>query len=142
MPAVKGVPSFLTPIKLLSNQSEWIVKIGDNDTLAALVAKVVNAYLLVVLSDTDGFYDSDPKLNKSAKKIEVVRSITKEMEGYAGDKGSENATGGMKTKIEAAKIVTSAGIDMILTSGQNPEELHDILAGDIKGTLFTKQKSV
>ena len=117
------------------------IKIGDNDTLSALVAILVKADLLVVLTDTDGFYDSDPRLSKAAKKIKVVEKITAEMELYAGEKGSENATGGMKTKIEAAKIATNAGIDMILTSGQNLEELHDLISGDIKGTLFVKQKS-
>jgi glutamate 5-kinase len=115
------------------------IKIGDNDTLSALVAILADADLLIVISDIDGLYDCDPRTNDCAKKISYVEKITSEIESYAGDKGSDNATGGMKTKIEAAKMVTAAGIDMILTSGLDLEEIYEVLEGKPKGTVFLRQ---
>lgn len=115
------------------------IKIGDNDTLSALVAILAKADLLVIISDIDGFYDCDPRTNSNANKFLVVDEITEQIESYAGDKGSENATGGMKTKLAAARMVTDAGIDMILTSGQNPESIYEIFEGGLKGTIFLKK---
>lgn len=117
------------------------IKIGDNDTLSALVAILSKSDLLVIISDIDGFYDCDPRTNSNANKFLVIDEITEQIESYAGDKGSENATGGMKTKLAAAKMVTDEGIDMILTSGQNPESIYDILEGRPRGTIFLRKRS-
>jgi len=114
------------------------IRIGDNDTLSAIVAIITKADLLVMLSDIDGFYDCDPRINTLANKIDIVENITLEMEGFAGGKGSDNATGGMKTKIRAARMVTAEGIDMVLASGQRLEEIYDIMDGKPKGTVFLR----
>ena len=102
--------------------------------------KLCRADLLVILSDIDGFYDGDPRRNESAKMLSIVEKITKELEECAGGAGSSVGTGGMITKLEAAKNVAEAGIDMVLTNGENPEILVDILAGEDVGTLFVGKK--
>lgn len=112
------------------------LEFGDNDTLSAIVAKLVRADLLVILSDIEGLYDEDPKNNKNAKLIPIVKEITKDIEALAGGAGSNCGTGGMFTKISAAKIATRAGIDMVIASGENPEGIYDILEGKQVGTLF------
>ncbi len=112
---------------------------GDNDTLSAIVATLINADLLIILSDIDGFYDSDPKENSSSKKLSVVTEINEDIESYAGGVGSKHGTGGMVTKIGAAKIATAAGIDVVLANGNNPFIINDILKGEDVGTLFVKQ---
>jgi glutamate 5-kinase len=114
---------------------------GDNDTLSAIVAKLINADLLVILSDIDGFYDCDPRKNSCSHMISVVEEITPEIEKCAGGEGSKRGTGGMITKLRAAKIVNSSGIDMVLSNGDNPEVLLDIVSGKNVGTLFTSKKS-
>ncbi len=116
------------------------IALGDNDTLGALVAESVKADLLIVLSDTDGFYDKDPHKNADAKLISVIDKITPEIEELAGGKGSQFGTGGMITKIHAAKICTAAGCDMIITNGSNPDVIYDILDGKSVGTKFLKVK--
>ena len=110
--------------------------IGDNDTLSAIVAKSVNADLLVLLSDIDGLYTADPHKTRSAKLIEKVKEIDDKIVSLAKGKGSELATGGMETKIKAAKIVTSAGTDMIITNGADIENLYKIADGESVGTIF------
>ena len=122
------------------DEIENIVRFGDNDNLSAIVAKLCRADLLVILSDIDGFYDGDPRRNESAKMLSIVEKITKELEECAGGAGSSVGTGGMITKLEAAKNVAEAGIDMVLTNGENPEILVDILAGEDVGTLFVGKK--
>ena len=122
------------------DEIENIVRFGDNDNLSAIVAKLCRADLLVILSDIDGFYDGDPRTNESAKMLSIVEKITKELEECAGGAGSSVGTGGMITKLEAAKNVAEAGIDMVLTNGENPEILVDILAGENVGTLFVGKK--
>ena len=114
--------------------------IGDNDTLSAIVAKSVNADLLVLLSDIDGLYDRDPHKDKNAKLIPVVNKITKDVLALADGKGSELATGGMATKLKAAQIVTKAGTDMIITNGSKIENLYDIADGKQVGTRFTGKR--
>ena len=116
------------------------IVIGDNDTLSAFVAVSVEADLLVLLSDIEGLYTSDPRTDKTAKIIPVVDKIDEKIESLCGGKGSELGTGGMITKIHAAKIATSAGVDMIITNGENPESLYDIVEGKNVGTLFRKVK--
>ena len=122
------------------DEIENIVRFGDNDNLSAIVAKLCRADLLVILSDIDGFYDGDPRTNESAKMLSIVEEVTKELEECAGGAGSSVGTGGMITKLEAAKNVAEAGIDMVLTNGEKPEILVDILAGEDVGTLFVGKK--
>ncbi|WP_243108728.1 glutamate 5-kinase [Clostridium rectalis] len=112
------------------------IKVGDNDTLSALVAKLIGADLLILMSDIDGLYNSDPKKDKDAKLISFVENITKEIESCAGGAGSNLGTGGMTTKINAAKIVNSAGISMVIVNGDNAELLSEILDGKNVGTWF------
>ncbi|MFA6309090.1 MAG: glutamate 5-kinase [Clostridia bacterium] len=116
------------------------IKIGDNDTLSAIVARLIDADLLIVLSDIEGFYDSDPRKKEDAKIIPVIDEITPEIEKCAGEKGTKRATGGMKTKLAAAKIVTDANINMIIASGKNPGIISDIINGKNIGTLFVAKK--
>ena len=115
------------------------IVIGDNDTLAAIVAKSVGADILVLFSDIDGLFTSDPHKNSDATLISVVSEITDEIRSLAGDKGSSLGTGGMKTKIRAAEISTSKGCDMVIANGENPYVLYDIVDGKSVGTRFLKK---
>jgi len=112
---------------------------GDNDTLSAIVAKLIEADLLVILSDIDGFYDQDPHKNPEARLIDVVEEVTPEIEALAGGAGSNRGTGGMITKLHAAKIANLAGVEMVLATGKDPRILLDILEGKNVGTLFRRQ---
>ena len=105
------------------------IKVGDNDTLSALVAVSVGAELLVILSDVDGLYDADPHKNADAKLIERVHGTPEYIFDLAGDVGSALGTGGMKTKMNAAKICVDKGVDMAIANGENPELLYNIVAG-------------
>ena len=105
------------------------IKVGDNDTLSALVAVSINADLLIILSDVDGLYDKDPHKNADAKLIERVDGVPEELFSLAGGEGSALGTGGMKTKLSAAKICTQAGAEMAIACGENPEILYDIVDG-------------
>lgn len=113
---------------------------GDNDTLSAMTAKLINADMLIILSDIDGFYDQNPQSNENAKLIPVIKEITEEIENAAGDSGSLVGTGGMSTKIFAAKIAVNSGIDMVICNGKHPESIYDILDGKLVGTLFIGKK--
>lgn len=117
-----------------------ISSIGDNDTLAALVAVNTKADLLILLSDIDGLYTGDPRKNKGAKMISSVYEITEEIEALAGGAGSKLGTGGMATKISAAKLVTGNGIDMVITNGSKPKLLYEIIGGNAVGTRFYCEK--
>ena len=117
------------------------IEFGDNDTLAALVAESVKADLLVLLSDIDGLYSSDPHKDKNATLIPEVREITPEIEALGGDAGSTLGTGGMTTKLRAAKIATEAGCDMIIANGAFPELLYKIVDGKAVGTRFFARRS-
>lgn len=112
------------------------LEIGENDSLAAMVATISNADLLVILSDIDGLYTSDPHVNPHAEAIHTVDKITGYIEKIAGGAGSNLGTGGMATKINAAKIATEAGIDMIIMNGKNPEDLYDLFEDKEIGTIF------
>jgi len=118
------------------DEIENISRFGDNDNLAAIVSTIVDANLLIILSDIDGFYDSNPRTNKDAKLIKEVKYITEEVINFAEGAGSNLGTGGMETKIHAAKLVTDNGTNMILANGKDPSKLIDILNGDDVGTLF------
>ena len=116
--------------------------LGDNDTLAALVAQCCGADLVVLLSDIDGLYTADPHSDPHARLIPVVEEITPEIEMLAGGAGSALGTGGMLTKVGAAKRATSAGVDLIIANGAHAEVLYDILEGKPVGTRFIGQKEV
>lgn len=116
------------------------IKVGDNDTLGGIVACSVKADLLVLLSDIEGLYTADPRKDPAAKLIPVVEEVTPEIEALAGGKGSELAVGGMATKLRAAKMVTAAGCDMIITNGERPACLYDIAEGKAVGTRFLGKK--
>lgn len=115
--------------------STYEIEFGDNDTLSAYVAKLVDADLLVILSDIDGFYDGNPSLETS-KIIPVIDEITDDIRKCAGGEGTRRGTGGMRTKLKAAEIVCSCGTDMIITNGDKPENLYKIINGEQVGTLF------
>ena len=115
---------------------------GDNDKLSALVASKIDADLLIMLSDIDALYDKDPKKHKDAKPIHAVYEITKEIERTAGGKGSRHATGGMKTKIEAARIASSAGCRLVLANGRAKNVISRIIAGVDIGTVFMPKRKL
>lgn len=115
---------------------ELELEIGENDSLSAIVAKVAGADLLVILSDIDGLYDGDPRTNPKAKLISVVTEIDGHIEEIAGGAGTAFGTGGMATKINAAKIANEAGIDMIIMNGKNPDKLYDLFENNEMGTVF------
>lgn len=123
------------------DEIENIVKFGDNDNLSAIVATLVDADLLIILSDIDGFYDSNPRENSEAVLLKEVHEITPELEACAGGAGTNLGTGGMVTKLTAAKRVNKKGIHMILANGENPSILLEIMEGKEIGTLFLGNKS-
>lgn len=113
------------------------IEIGDNDTLSAIVASLINADLLILLSDIDGLYTDDPRKNPDAEYIEVVEELTEELlEMGKASTGSESGTGGMNTKLQAAKIAGSMGVDMIIANSKDIKVIHRILSGKKIGTLF------
>lgn len=112
------------------------IAVGDNDTLAAIVAVNSGADLLVLLTDIDGLYSADPKKDKAARLIPQVDKIDDKIRSLAGGAGSSLGTGGMATKIHAAEICTASGIDMIIARGDNPDVLYDICEGKDAGTRF------
>ena len=113
------------------------IEIGDNDTLSAIVAAMVGADLLILLSDIDGLYTDDPRTNPDAKFIEQVDCLTDElMHMGKASTGSSVGTGGMNTKMIAAKIATSSNVDMIIANSRDIGILHRLLAGNNEGTLF------
>ena len=116
--------------------------IGDNDTLSAIVARTVEADLLVLLSDIDGLYTADPRSDADARLIPRVDAVTPEIEALAGGRGSGLGTGGMVTKLRAARIAGEAGIDMIIANGENPALIYEIIDGRPVGTRFMGRKEV
>ena len=113
------------------------IVIGDNDTLAAIVAESVKADRLVLLSDIDGLYTADPHTNPDARLIPVIWSIDDSIMALAGGSNGNQGTGGMVTKLQAAKICMGCGCDMIIANGNNPTNLYDIIDGKSVGTTFT-----
>ena len=112
------------------------IEFGDNDTLAAMVASSASAELLILLSDIDGLYTADPRKDKGAKFIPKVEKITEDIMALGGGAGSKLGTGGMETKLKAAKIATEAGCDMIIMNGDDPEKLYSVIDGESVGTRF------
>ena len=113
---------------------------GDNDTLAANVAELVEADLLILLSDIEGMYTADPKSNPNARFIHTVVEIDEKLEQMAGGSSSDFGTGGMATKVNAAKVATRAGADMVIANGDNIYAINDIMSGKKVGTLFLSRE--
>ena len=116
--------------------TDEITSIGDNDTLAAIVAYCCKADLLVLLSDIDGLYTANPHTHPDAALIPLVEEITPEVMALADGAGSALGTGGMATKLRAARMVTGSGADMVIANGAHPEVLYDIADGKPAGTRF------
>ncbi len=112
------------------------ISVGDNDTLAAIVAVESKADLLILMSDIDGLFDDDPRKNKDAKLISKVYEIDDKIMALGGGVGSALGTGGMQTKLRAAQTCMMQGIDMVITNGDVPENLYDIIEGKPQGTRF------
>ncbi len=113
--------------------------LGDNDTLSAIVAEFCHADLLIILSDVDGLYDSDPRKNSGAKLIKEVTEVTPELIESAGGAGTMHGTGGMITKLEAGKIALDSGFDMVITNSDEIENLYRIADGEKIGTWFSSK---
>ena len=113
------------------------IVIGDNDTLAAIVAQSVRADRLILLSDIDGLYTADPHTNPDAKLIKIAHRIDEELLSLAGSSAGNQGTGGMITKLQAAKICLDCSCEMIIANGSRPENLYDIMDGMEIGTKFT-----
>lgn len=114
---------------------------GDNDSLSAIVAQLIGADALIILTDTDGLFDADPQEEENARLIPEVREITDELLALAGGHGTRFSTGGMVTKLHAAKIATAAGIDVIVMNGTSPEDIYKALDGKQIGTFFVGKKA-
>ena len=112
------------------------IVIGDNDTLAAVIAQSIRTDLLILLSDIEGLYTADPKTDASAELIHTVPEITEDILRLAGASGSSLGTGGMTTKLRAAQTVAAVGIDMVIANGAEPEILYRIVDGEQIGTRF------
>lgn len=122
--------------------STYEMQFGDNDTLSAIVSSLVGADLLILLSDIDGLFTDDPHKNPDAKLIKVVDKIDTKLLGMAkGSTGSDVGTGGMATKLTAAKIATLSGADMVIANGVDVCILHHIIDDDFTGTIFKADKS-
>ena len=120
---------------------ELELEVGENDSLAATVAKIANADLLIIMSDIDGLYDADPRLDPDAKLIPVVEELNDDIRKLAGGAGTKMGTGGMITKINAAEIAVNSGIDMIILNGKNPDNLYDLFETGSLGTRFKAKGS-
>lgn len=116
------------------------ITLGDNDTLGATVAVSCGADLLVLFSDVDGLYDKDPHRDPDAKLIPEITEVTPEIEAKAGGAGTKRGTGGMVTKLNAAKRVMAGGIDMAILNSNHPETLYELLEGRFSGTRFIGRK--
>ena len=112
------------------------IVIGDNDTLGAIIAQRVKADKLIILSDIDGLYTANPAVDPNAERLSVIEEITPEIEALAGSAGSRLGTGGMVTKIKAAKLATADGIEVVIANGKEPDILYDILDGTAVCTRF------
>jgi len=113
---------------------------GDNDTLSAIVAKVVKADALIILTDIDGLHEQNPRTNPDAKLIHVVEKVTQHTRDIADGTGSSRGTGGMITKIEAADIATNAGIVTAIIDGSDPDDIYRLFDGEPIGTVFLARR--
>lgn len=125
----------------ISVDEEAYGNFGDNDTMSAYVAALVDADLLILMSDIEGLYTDDPKKNPHARFVHTVSKIDKDLEEMGKGAGTDVGTGGMATKISAAKIATGAGAEMVIANGANIYTINDVMAGKKVGTLFVSEKS-
>lgn len=116
------------------------IRIGDNDTLGSWVGVLSEADLVILLTDIDGLYTANPREDPTARRIPVVKEITRELERAAGGKGSVHGTGGMKTKLKAAKIATQAGIELVIAHSRVDQVIARVVAGESLGTRFLPHK--
>ena len=116
--------------------STFEIEFSDNDRLAANVAALLHSDLLILLTDIDALYDSDPKKNPDAKRVKIVEKITEEIEQMAGTAGSEFSVGGMATKSAAAKLCVDNGVDMVIADGSDATIIEKVIDGEDVGTLF------
>ena len=116
------------------------IKVGDNDTLSAMVAVGIKSELLILLSDIDGLYTADPHVDPNATLIERVESLNEEILAAAGGEGSTLGTGGMRTKLAAAAICMDEGCDMVIMNGKEPEALYSLFDGESIGTRFVGKR--
>lgn len=114
---------------------------GDNDMLSSVVAVLTGAEKLIILSDIDGFYNQDPRLYPNAKLIEEINYIDDEVYNLAGGAGSRRGTGGMRTKLQAASLAMEQGIDVVITNGNKPENLYEIVKDNNIGTRFNGKRT-
>ena len=112
------------------------IEFGDNDTLSAIVATLIGADLLILLTDIDGLYTDDPKSNPDAKRLSVVTKIDNKLIGMAKGSGSSFGTGGMATKIAAARIATDTNTDMVICDSEDLDNINKVIEGEDVGTLF------
>jgi glutamate 5-kinase len=117
------------------------IEFGDNDTLSAMVSSLINADLLILLSDIDGMFTGDPKLDDSAKLISKVMDLSADLESYIYEKSSAFSTGGMASKIVAARHCIEHNVDMVITNGSDPAIIFDLLDGKEVGTLFVSKNT-
>ena len=117
------------------------LKIGDNDTLSAMVASIIDADLLIILSDVDGVFTANPQTNPGATLLSEIADITPIIEELAGGPGSQRGTGGMYTKIQAAKIAVNSGVTMVIASGTADGVVREVLAGNKVGTIFISKEN-
>jgi glutamate 5-kinase len=118
------------------------IEFGDNDTLSALVSSLINADLLIILSDIDGIFTSDPKMDETAKLISKVMDLSEDLESYIFEHRSAFGTGGMASKIVAARHCIEHDIDMVITNGSDPSIIFDILEGKEVGTHFVSKDTL
>ena len=132
---------FAAGVVPIVNENDTVVvaeiKFGDNDSLGALVSTVVEADLMVMMTDVDGLFDANPNGNHHAKRVSVVDSLTSDVMAMAGDEGSSFGTGGMKSKLDAAQIATQSGVVAAIVNGEYDSSLQDLLSGKDVGTVFT-----
>lgn len=119
--------------------STYEIEISDNDKLSALAACIIDADLLIILTDIDALYDSNPRENPDATRIPEVLDITDEIARMAGGRGSRFSVGGMETKLDAARICSADGIDMVIGLGEEPGIIHRIIDGEDVGTYFASR---
>lgn len=121
--------------------STYEIRFGDNDTLSAVVSALVDADLLILLSDIDGLFTADPNVDASASLIGEVKELSPDLLAMAGAPTTDVGTGGMRTKMNAARIAMAAGCDMVIANGRDFRIIHDIMADEFTGTLFVRNET-
>lgn len=116
--------------------STYEIEISDNDRLSAIVAEIIGADLLILMTDIDALYDSDPRMNPNARRVSYVDWVNEDVKKMAGEKGSAFSVGGMLTKLQAAMICQEAGVRMAIVLGEDPTVVHRVIAGEDVGTFF------